>query len=84
MLSVYFIGIRSLPGEIKGAVLRSKHPEKPHHVFQFRWSAIHVNRPHALPSMFDFNFVGLGCGILTLSVIFFKLFFSLKTALKLS
>ena len=52
--------------------------------FQFRWSAIRVNHPHAFPSLFDFEFVGqsrlrysnpLGD--------YFKLFFSLKLVLKL-
>ena len=42
---------------------QSKHLEKTSHYFQFFWLAIRVNRPHALPSMYDFDFVGLGCGI---------------------
>ena len=59
-------------GVFKGAVSRSEHLEKTSRFFQFCWSAIRVNRPHALPSMFDFDFVGLGCGILTHSVIIFN------------
>ena len=49
---------------LKGAVSQSEH--------QFRWSAVCVNRPHAFPSIFDFDFVGLGCGILILSMNIFN------------
>ena len=58
----------------KGAVSRSEHLEKTSHFFfQFRLSAIRVNRPDAFPSLFDFEFVGLGCGIPILSVIILNL-----------
>ena len=58
---------------------RSEHLEKTGKFFQVRCSAIHVHRPYAFPSMLDFDFVGLGCGILTFSG---SVFFRLKTVFK--
>ena len=73
---VIFLSFWSLSGDIylQRALAESSCPYRirtNHSIFLFIYyqGLLHVNHPHALQSMFDFDFVGLGCGILTFSVI---------------